>query len=97
MYAGRDDLPVTEEELVQFVLAGKKFYEFDNVNDVFYHYSTVNIHVAKNLHLIKYAECVDYQSIMIKMRGTNERVRLNRYDQADRYLFKEVCMHIFKE
>lgn len=92
-------LPTTDEELTQFVLAGNRFFQFDQIehNDFYKNYYVTTVHIAKHLFLVDTAEYIDYRSVLVTMRGTDERIQLNRFDQADRYLFRAVVQDILLE
>ncbi len=92
-------LPTTDEELTQFVLAGNRFFQFDQIehNDFYKNYYVTTVHIANHLFLVDTAEYIDYRSVLVTMRGTDERIQLNRFDQADRYLFRAVVQDILLE
>ncbi len=83
-------LPRNNTELTQFVLAGNTFFNFKGTdNSSWYHaYYQSTVHIAENLFLVERASYMQYDTIELVMRGTNEHVLLNRYDQSDRLLFR---------
>ena len=56
-------------------------------------YYHIACHLARNLFLIDQADLLQYNTIRIRICGTGEHLFLNKYDQSDRFLYREVCQH----
>tara|TARA_B100000929_G_C15503335_1_gene418059 strand:- start:1405 stop:1731 length:327 start_codon:yes stop_codon:yes gene_type:complete len=90
------DLPTNDEELALFLLQGRTFFNLSEVQQEswYYTYYQTTMHIAKNLFLIESAEYMQYDTVRVTIRGTQEVIDLQRFDQSDRFLFREVVEHL---
>lgn len=86
------DLPTNDEELAIFLMQGRTFFNLSAIQQEswYYTYYQTTLHIAKNMFLVEEAEYQQYDTVRIRLRGTNEVIDLNRFDQSDRFLFREV-------